>query len=54
MPFHISQIAEAFLASRIPSAEGSAARGANFGGYAVYNEALTDSILSRNMLVFEV
>uniref|UniRef100_A0A7S3HQP3 Acyl-CoA dehydrogenase/oxidase C-terminal domain-containing protein n=1 Tax=Spumella elongata TaxID=89044 RepID=A0A7S3HQP3_9STRA len=48
------QIAEAFLASRIPSVEGSAARGANFGGYAVYNEALTDSILSRNMPVFEV
>lgn len=49
----LSQVAEAFLASRIPSTEGTAARGANFGGYAVYSEALTDSILARNMPVFE-
>lgn len=46
-------MAEAFLTSRIPSAAGAEGRGANFGGYAVYSDALSNSIIARNMPVFE-
>jgi hypothetical protein len=47
-------VAEAFVASRIPSSGGDAAeRGINFGGYAVYSDHMCDTILARNMPVFE-
>ena len=49
----VCQVAEAFLASRIPCAEQAAARGMNFGGYAVFSDAQCNAILERNMPVFE-
>jgi hypothetical protein len=47
------QVAEAFVASRIPSSGDAAERGINFGGYAVYSDQMCDTILARNMPVFE-